>query len=187
MNKPITTVQRSNKITITIMNMGWKFGRLRPLLGRRAGSPAWAEAYLHTKWHLNPRSHLDTTDMGQKLGGSTPFWGGGWVPIWNNVARAEAYLHAKFHLDPFNRLATVHQRYSHNRTDNVLTGRTVLQTVAQKPQLRILSLTHKIFIAFTDSRYVQFSQESIYIKGYRTPLSPRRPLIGSSRDYVWIR
>jgi len=30
---------------------------------------AWAKAYLHTKWHLDPFSHLATTDMGQKLGG----------------------------------------------------------------------------------------------------------------------
>jgi len=38
-----------------------------------AGSPsnnvAWAEAFLHTKWHLDPSSHLATTDMGRKLGG----------------------------------------------------------------------------------------------------------------------
>jgi len=58
------------------------------------------------------------------------------------VARAEAYLHAKFHLDPSNRLATVHERHSQTgqtdrtgqdrqRTDS--RGRTVLQTVAQKP------------------------------------------------------
>jgi len=29
---------------------------------------AWAEAYLHTKWHLSPSSRLSTTDIGQKLG-----------------------------------------------------------------------------------------------------------------------
>ena len=28
----------------------------------------WAEAYLYTKWHLDPSSHLATTDMGRKLG-----------------------------------------------------------------------------------------------------------------------
>jgi len=27
-----------------------------------------AEAYLHTKWHLDPSSRLATTDTGQKLG-----------------------------------------------------------------------------------------------------------------------
>jgi len=26
--------------------------------------PAWAEAYLHTEWHLDPSSRLATTDMG---------------------------------------------------------------------------------------------------------------------------
>ena len=54
------------------------------------------------------------------------------------MARAEAYLHAKFHLDPSKRLATINQR--HRQTDRTgqtgqrsdSTGRTVLQTVAQK-------------------------------------------------------
>ena len=36
---------------------------------------ALAEAYLHTKWHLNPCSHLATTDMGQKLGEGLCFFG----------------------------------------------------------------------------------------------------------------
>ena len=55
------------------------------------------------------------------------------------MARAEAYLHAKFHLDPSIRLATVHERHrqagqtgqDRQRTDSI--GRTVLQTVAQRP------------------------------------------------------
>jgi len=59
------------------------------------------------------------------------------------MARAEAYPHAKFRLDPFNRLTSVHQRHrqtghtgqtgqtDRQRTDSI--GRTVLQTVAQKP------------------------------------------------------
>jgi len=39
---------------------------------------ALAEAYLHTKWHLNPSSHLATTDMGRKLEeGLGPVGGGG--------------------------------------------------------------------------------------------------------------
>jgi len=29
---------------------------------------AWAEVYLHTKWHLSPSSRLATTDIGRKLG-----------------------------------------------------------------------------------------------------------------------
>ena len=45
--------------------------------GRGSGVPilhkvAWAESYLHTKWHLDPCSHLTATDMGQKT-----FGGGG--------------------------------------------------------------------------------------------------------------
>ena len=38
------------------------------------------EAYLHTKWHLDASSRLATIEMGRKLGGSTPFEEGGWVP-----------------------------------------------------------------------------------------------------------
>jgi len=51
---------------------------------RRAGSPsnnvAWVEAYLRTKWHLDPSIGLATRVMGQKLGHLCPF-GGRWVPI----------------------------------------------------------------------------------------------------------
>jgi len=35
----------------------------------------WAEAYLNTKWHLDPCSRLAATDMGRKLGGSAPVGG----------------------------------------------------------------------------------------------------------------
>ena len=39
---------------------------------------AWAEAYVHTKWHLNPSRHLATTDMGRKLGAVCLYgWGAG--------------------------------------------------------------------------------------------------------------
>ena len=34
---------------------------------------AWAEAYLHTKWHLGPSSPLPTTDIGRKIGRLCPF------------------------------------------------------------------------------------------------------------------
>jgi len=36
---------------------------------------AWAKAYLHTKWHLNPPSRLATIYMGRKSGGCAPFRG----------------------------------------------------------------------------------------------------------------
>jgi len=73
-----------------------------------------------------------------------PLWGGG-AGSGHNVARAEAYLHAKFHLDPSNRLATVHERHrqtDRQRSDSI--GRTVLQTVAQKPKwfTRPQTITH---------------------------------------------
>jgi len=35
---------------------------------------AWAEAYLHTNWHLSPSSRLATTDIGQKLGEFRNVW-----------------------------------------------------------------------------------------------------------------
>ena len=36
---------------------------------------AWAEAYLRTKWHLDPSSRFATTDMGRNLG-TVPLGGG---------------------------------------------------------------------------------------------------------------
>jgi len=42
---------------------------------------AWAEAYLHTKWHLDPSSRLATTDMGQKLEVCPLLGRESWVPI----------------------------------------------------------------------------------------------------------
>ena len=55
---------------LATIDMGRKVGVLCPLLGG-AGSPsnnvAWAQAYLCTKWHLDPSSRLATTDMGRKL------------------------------------------------------------------------------------------------------------------------
>ena len=47
----------------------------------RYHSMAWAEAYLRTKWHLDPSIRLTATDMGRNLG-AVPLWGSGsWVPI----------------------------------------------------------------------------------------------------------
>ena len=47
-------------------------------MGPHLANVAWAEAYLHTKWHLDPCSRLVTIDMGRKLGGSSaPFLGRG--------------------------------------------------------------------------------------------------------------
>jgi len=46
------------------------------IMGLVAYNVAWAEAYLRTKWHLDPSSCLATTDMGWKVGGLLcPFFG----------------------------------------------------------------------------------------------------------------
>ena len=46
-------------------------------LGPNLTQLAWAEAYLHTEWHLDASSRLGTIDMGRKLGeGLRPLcWG----------------------------------------------------------------------------------------------------------------
>ena len=117
---------------------------------------ARAEAYLHTKWHLDPSSYLATTAIGRKLG-AVPHWErASWVPIQRSVARVEAGMRAEFHLDPSNRLATVHQRYTVSRTrqtgqdrqrsDSI--GQTVLQTGAKKAVINYFSST-----ALTVARY----------------------------------
>ena len=77
-----------------------------------AGSPsntvAWAEAYLHTKWHLSPSSLLATTDIGRKLGGCAPLGRGAGFPS-NTMLRRPTlgYPHTNWHLDPCSPLATI--------------------------------------------------------------------------------
>ena len=46
-------------------------------LGPHLTQCRWAEAYLRTKWHLDPSSRLATIGMGRKLGDPPPFGGGG--------------------------------------------------------------------------------------------------------------
>ena len=68
-------------------------------------------------------------------------WGRAAVPLFvgelgphlTQCGLRRSYLRAKCHLDPSSRLATIHQRYRQDtqRSDSI--GRTVLQTVAQKP------------------------------------------------------
>ena len=71
-------------------------------------SAVWADAYLSTKWHLGPSSHLATIDMGRKLrgGGSAPFLEREAGYPSNKVAWVEAYLRTKWHLNPSSHLAT---------------------------------------------------------------------------------
>jgi len=106
--------------------MGLNWGISAPFWGGGAGSrltqcPLGRGLPPYTMWHLDPSSHLATTDMGRKLGGGcAPLGRGSRVPIQHNVATAEAYLRAMFHLDPSNCLAAVHQRYGQTgkMTDN---------------------------------------------------------------------
>jgi len=84
----------------------------------------WVEAYLRTKWHLDPSSRLTKTDMGRKMG-AVPLWGRALSQ--SNTKRpgqTEVYRPTKWHLDPSNRLATIHQRHREtdrqDRTDNGL-------------------------------------------------------------------
>jgi len=68
--------------------MGQNWGEAAPPFWEGGWVPAqhkinWAEAYLHTKWHLDASSRLATVEMGRKLErGLRPlFWGGRRVPI----------------------------------------------------------------------------------------------------------
>jgi len=53
--------------------MGRKLGALPHFWGGERGlhlTPSrLGEAYIHTKWHLDPSSHLATTGIGGKFGG----------------------------------------------------------------------------------------------------------------------
>ena len=55
--------------------MGRKLGSCVPLgegeLGPIKHKVAWAEAYLHTKWHRSPSNRLATTNK-PKIGGAVP-------------------------------------------------------------------------------------------------------------------
>jgi len=127
---------------------GPKIGGLCPFLGRGAASPSItmslgsSKAYLPTKWHLDPSSHLATTDMGQKLGAVPLCWGGPGSPsntMWPGPRPTCVPSFMIFHLDPSNRLATIHQRYRQDgdrqRCDSI--RQTVLQMVAQKVRKRL--------------------------------------------------
>jgi len=58
------------------IDMGRELGAVVPLMRAELGSHvtqcAWAEAYLSTKWHLDPSSRFATIDMGQKVGADVP-------------------------------------------------------------------------------------------------------------------
>ena len=70
---------------------------------------ARAEAYLPTKWHLDPSSRLVTTGV-DRIWGVVSLLGKAGSPS-NTMWREEGptcVLHVMFHLDPCNRLARTH-------------------------------------------------------------------------------
>jgi len=87
---------------------------------------ALVEAYLRTKWHLDPSSRLATIDIGRKLGAMSPFWVGQLAPQLAQCGRGRGLPPCQwFHLDPSNRLAIMHQRHIQDRQ----TDRTDMTTV----------------------------------------------------------
>jgi len=64
---------------VATIDMGQKLGGVCPFPGGSWLSiehkVAWAEAYVHTKWHLSPSNRLATTDIGENWG-LCPFGGG---------------------------------------------------------------------------------------------------------------
>ena len=77
---------------------GPKIGGCAPLEEEGAGSPsnsvAWAEAYLHTKLHLDTSSRLATTDMGEDWGSCAPL--GELGPYLTQCSRNEAAFMPSF-------------------------------------------------------------------------------------------
>ena len=96
---------------------------------------AWAEAYLRTKWHLNPSSRLATTDMGRNiLEDYAPFWGWELGPHLTQRGHGRGlYLRAKFHLDPSNRLAAIHKCYRQDRQRDRQRSDSIGRTVFSAP------------------------------------------------------
>jgi len=98
--------------------MGRKLGLCSPF-GEGSWFPilhnvAWAEAYLYTKWHLDPCSRMATVDMGRKMGALPPSWGGGAGSLTNTMLFGLRYLHTKWHLDPSSRLGTIDITWAEN-------------------------------------------------------------------------
>jgi len=95
------------------------------IMGLVVNNVARAEAYLRTKWHLDPSSlavALATTDMGRKLGALPLFGGGARYPsntMWPGPRPTSVPSGILIH--PCSRLTKIglHQRYRQtDRTDN---------------------------------------------------------------------
>jgi len=71
--------QTDGRQQLATLKMGRKLGGgLCPFLERGAGTtwPGPRPTSMLSKYHLAPYSRLATIDMGRKLRGSAPFWGG---------------------------------------------------------------------------------------------------------------
>jgi len=93
---------------------------------------AWAEAYLHTKWHLNPSNH---NRYGPKNGGLCPFVGGGaGSPCntrWPGPRPTCMPSFILIHQTVWPQYTNITDRTDRQWSDGI--GQTILQTVAQKP------------------------------------------------------
>jgi len=102
------------------------------------GSPtntvAWVEAYLHTKWHLDPSIHLATADMDRKLGACATLGEGELGPHLTRCGQGRglpACQVSSGSVQPFgHNTPTLQTGQERQRSHSI--GRIVLQTVAQK-------------------------------------------------------
>jgi len=101
---------------LATVDMGRKLrGLCPPFYGGRiswvpSNNVAWADAYLRTKWYLDPSSRLATTDMGRKFGGGavSPFWKGELSPHLTQCCLGRG-------LPPYQVASWSIQRFGHNR------------------------------------------------------------------------
>ena len=143
--------------------MGRKLGAMLPFggLDPYVTKVALAEAYLHSKWHLDLASRLAATEMGRKLGGLRPlFWGTAGSPSNTKLPGPRpTSIPSGILICP-----TVWPQYTNvtdgqtNRTgqqsDSI--GQTLLQTVTQKLEVSLVAL----FFLFPKCLYFSFEIRS---------------------------
>jgi len=125
---------------LAIIDMGRKLGAV-PLLGG-AGSPPNTLSpgpKPAPKWHLDPFSHLDTIDMGQKVRGCcAPFLRRGASPHLTQCGQGQGlppYQVSSWFILLFGHNTPTLQRGQTERQRSDSIGWTILQTVTQKLQL----------------------------------------------------
>ena len=124
---------------LATIDMGRKLGQaLPPFWGGGAGSPSNTMSLGPRPTSLPSGILIHPAIWQQQTWAEN--WGSGCAPLGEGelgrhltqYGQGRAYLHAKFHLDPSNCLATIHQCHRQDRQWLYSTGRTVVQTVAQK-------------------------------------------------------